>query len=78
MKTNKGGITKYCEKFNTKMVYLADLSGISFSQLYLIDKDPLYPVKIMTIEKLYKATKKKFKDGLKPQDYLDFEILHKK
>jgi len=78
MKTNKGGISKYCEEFNTKMVYLAALTGISFSQLYLIDKNPLYPVKIITLQKIYEKTKKRYGKGLRPQDFLDFDILHRK
>lgn len=78
MKTNKGGISRYCKKHKIKVVDLADIVGVTFGQLYLIDKDPLYPVKIMTLQKIYTNTKLKFKDGLRPQDYLDFEILHKK
>ncbi len=76
-KTKKGGISRYCEKHKTKLVNLAEYIGISFSQLYLIDRNPLYPVKIITIQKIYERTKLKYKEGLRPQEYLDFEVLHR-
>ena len=48
MKTNKGGITKYCTNHNIKVIDLAELVEVTHGQLYLFNKDPMYPAKIST------------------------------
>lgn len=75
-KTKKGGIKRYCNKHKIRITDLASIAEITSSQLYLLDKDPMYPAQINTLMRIYEKTKEKFGDGLKPSDFLDFEILH--
>ena len=69
-------IINYCEKNGITIEELVDITGVSIAQLYLINKYPLYNVTIITINRIFKGTKKKFGKGLSAKDYLDHECLH--
>ena len=68
-------LEKYCEEQKITMIELAEITGVSRAQLFLINKDPMYNVTITTIQKIYIGTKSEFGTGLRASEYLDYECL---
>ena len=72
----KNEIINYCSEQGITMEQLSKMTKTSVSQLYLINKNPKYDVKIETINKIYVGTKNKLGEGLTASEYLDFECLN--
>ena len=73
----KNAILNYCNERGIGVAELSEATGVSVPQLYLINKDPLYNVTIITVNKIYTGTKKHFKKGLSADKYLDFDCFKK-
>ena len=52
------------------VVKLAELTKVSKSQLYYIDRFDNPEIKLDTIVKIYHGTKRKYGKGLRPHEYL--------
>ena len=66
----------YCTGKGITIEELAEITGVSLAQLYLINKDPLYNVTISTVNKIWLGTQKRFEDGLACGDYLNHECFN--
>ena len=70
-KIDSGKLSAWCEKNGTTIYSLSKVAGIERDRLYKIDKNPDSNVTIRLMDEIYKATKKEFGVGLKPQQYLN-------
>lgn len=73
-----GKIKKYCEKHDISLEQFCAITGMSYPQVRTVDKDPKHNLTIASINKIYLGTKEAFGEGLRAEDYLDFEVLKKK
>ena len=73
----KDKILNYCRENGISLDELAKITDVSVPQLYLINNNPLYNVKVVTINKIYNGTKEKFGIGLSAYQYLDHECFKK-
>ncbi len=71
----KNAILDYCEENGINIDELAEITDVSVPQLYLINKDPLYNVTIVTINKIYVGTKRELGKGLSAYKYLDHDCF---
>lgn len=61
----------YCDEKHISMYELGIITNVSPSHLYAIDRGVKRNITLDTIEKIFEGTKKKFKVGLRPNDYLN-------
>lgn len=73
----KNAILNYCKERNITIEELSNIVNISVAQLYLINKNSHYNVTIVTINKIWDGTEKKFGKGLAAHQYLNFKSYEK-
>lgn len=74
-----GKLRDYAINNGISMDKLANMVGVSKSQLYYIDRFDNPEIKLDTIMKIYHGTKRDFGTGLKPAQYLknfDSEVFN--
>lgn len=71
----QNAILKYCQENGITMDEMSKITKVSVPQLYLINSNPGYNVKIITVNKIFVGTKRKFGVGFFPYKYLDQECF---